>query len=254
MQNLRSLTMSKIALQSDALLTIGLLSTLERLEIHDSTSQDIFSTLLPEFLFPSLRCLTLQMIDSFEVGQIWQMQPLVSRLTHVQINAKAPNMERERGLEPSGMTRHLPRMQFGDSPYIKSLSINFDILAASYNTSKLSPSGLTSMFQLPLQYLNLAMVKLKKFDVFCQMLAESCPTLCQLHIPSQPLALSELYHLTRLESIEHLSLRVLWHTLPDRSEGDWTRSSKSLTSLTYHYLKYQGLECSSNATAPEIAR
>ncbi|KAG9121965.1 hypothetical protein FRC07_001840 [Ceratobasidium sp. 392] len=254
MQNLRALTISKVALQSDALVTIGLIPTLERLEIHDSAPQDMFTTLLPEFLFPSLRYLTLQMIDSFEIGQIWQTQPLVGRLTHVQINAKAANMERERGLEPVGMIRQLSRMQFSNSPHIESLSIDFDILSASFHTQKMNPSSLAGVLQLPLKYLNLEMVKLKKFDVFCQMLADTCPTLCQLHIPNQPLTLSELYHLTCLEKLEHLTSRVLWLNLPDRNEMDWTRSSSALLSLTYHYYKPQGLEYSSNITSTEIAR
>ncbi|KAG9102573.1 hypothetical protein FRC06_001767 [Ceratobasidium sp. 370] len=253
MQNLRSLTITKVALQSDALVTIGLLSTLEQLEIHDSASQDIFSTPLPEFLFPSLRCLTLQMIDSFEVGQVWQMQPLVTRLTRVQINAKSSNMERERGEEPVGMIHQLPRMQFENSSHVESLSINFDILSAAYDIQKLDPLSLTSLLRLPLRYLNLSMVKLKHFDEFCEMLADSCPTLRKLHVPNQPLALSELYSLTRLQSLERISSRVLWQNLPEREKITWTRSSRALVSLTYHYSRSQGLEYSSSITATQIA-
>ncbi|KAG9088990.1 hypothetical protein FS749_001707 [Ceratobasidium sp. UAMH 11750] len=252
-QNLRSLTISKVALQSDALVTIGLLSTLEQLEIHDSASQDIFSTPLPEFLFPSLRSLTLQMIDSFEVGQVWQMQPLVTRLTRVHINAKSSNMERERGEGLVGMIHQLPRMQIENSSRVESLSINFDILSASYDIQKLDPSSLTSLFRLPLRYLNLSMVKLKRFDVFCELLADSCPTLRKLHIPNQPLVLSELYSLTRLENLKHISTRVLWQNLPEQKKSDWTRSSRALVSLTYHHSRSQGLEYSSSITATQIA-
>ncbi|KAG8743225.1 hypothetical protein FRC10_000226 [Ceratobasidium sp. 414] len=258
MRCLRALTMGKYILQHDALISIGLLPALEKLEVQETVSEPTFivsSAQLPEYLFPSLRHLTLQMINSFEVAQIWQMVPLVGRLTHVQINAIPPELEFLQDEEDSlGLIHYLPQL-FQNSSQVQSLSINFDVEALSdLEHQSLNILALASTLQLPLQSLALSAVEIGDFNVFRKRLMGSCSNLRQLQIPDQMLSLPELAQLTHhLKRLEHLSVDVGWFDLPEPEEQLWAYSSDALISLEYNSSDPTGFAADPDVSAKDIA-
>ncbi|KAG8681511.1 hypothetical protein FRC08_015582 [Ceratobasidium sp. 394] len=258
MQCLRALTIGKYALQPDALMSIGLLPALEKLEVQEESLEPIFfvtSTQLPEFLFPSLRHLTLQMIHSFEIVQIWQIDPLVGRLTHVQINAIPSELEfpQDNEEDSPGIIHRLPQL-FRNSLQVQHLSINFNGEQLSDDhLPALHTSALTSTLRLPLQSLALSAVEIGDFEVFCERLAESCPTLRRLRILDHVIYLPDLPHLTRhFKRLEYLSVDVGWYDLPELEE-DYAYSSEALTSLEYNSSEITDLETDPGVIAKDIA-
>ncbi|KAG9102572.1 hypothetical protein FRC06_001766 [Ceratobasidium sp. 370] len=256
MQSLRTLIMSKYVLQPNGLMSIGLLPALEKLEVQETMLEPtfiVFSAQLPEFLFPSLRYLTLQMINSFEIVQIWQMDPLVRGLTHVQINAVPPELEFPLDdADSAGIIDCLPQI-FQNSFHVQSLSIDFDSEGLSDSGNQiLHVSALTSALQLPLQSLTLSTIEIDDFDDFCERLEESCPKLRRLQILSQTLFLFDLSHITRrLKQLEHLSVEVYWYHLPEPEEQ--TYSSDALISLEYNNLDSSFLDVKPGVSAKDIA-
>ncbi|KAG9121964.1 hypothetical protein FRC07_001839, partial [Ceratobasidium sp. 392] len=252
MGSLRTLTMSKSALQPDAILYVGLLPALEKLIIHGSSKGLIPTTLLPEYLFPSLRHLTLHILESIELCHIWQMQILVRQLTHVQINSAHSEVESEESDE-IGLICRLPEL-FGNSPHVRTLSINFDAIPdLGLDLQCLDASELTTVFQLPLTCLILENIEFGVFEDFCEHLAESCPNLCQLGIPNQWLPLSELHHLTHLKQLERLNARVAFLGLPKENDPSWGCSVNALKSLEYNSSDSDDEESDPNITATDIA-
>ncbi|QRV99507.1 fanconi anemia group M protein [Ceratobasidium sp. AG-Ba] len=234
LQNLRTLTIGKHALQPDALTCLGALPKLETLTVHESL-RDYGPVKcdgnLPVSLFPSLRSLTLHLIDSYELARIWRVDALVRHLKQVDIRTVLPELEYAQEVGKFGLADWLPEL-FKNSLHINWLSVGYE---TDYEPPQLLAStSLCSVFLLPLRSLSLVMIEIEDIDTFYEKLSQSCPDLRSLRVPNHPLKIPDLPRCTHhLKNLEQLCVNVQWINLPEDPELFW-QSSNHLVSLECH--------------------
>ncbi|QRW03817.1 LRR receptor-like serine/threonine-protein kinase [Ceratobasidium sp. AG-Ba] len=240
MNCLRDLSIGKYFLETESFVSIGLLPALETLFVHESckeTELAIFHNQLPDFLFPSLRHLTLHLIDSCEIARIWQIDSLVKNLIHANIEAVPPDSEYRQEEGKYGLIDWLPDL-FQNSLHIQHLSAGFKVYGFT-EIQTLESSSLSTILQLPLQHLSLPVIEIVDFEEFCQLFSESCPGLRRLDIPHTEVGFSVLPHITEyFMRLEHLSVNISWDVddIPELSQlGQPQTSLRSLEYSTYEY-------------------
>lgn len=227
-QYLVHLTSNVYILDCEVLKLLGSLPHLGHLTIFDEfTAHELLDYSydeLKENAFPALRKLSLLILPNALIPRIWSITPLVRRLTHVTIwinddeqggNQYLDPFESE---EPTSLVDFLPTL-CELSPNLVEFLHDLDAVFGGNSmgvfdstAQVFSRMALRSLASLPLQKLDLRVVKLHPMSQMCETLA-SCSTLRELYLQHEPVTFMSLMHFTQLASLERLQVSVTWESI-----------------------------------------
>ncbi|KAG8737697.1 hypothetical protein FRC10_007921 [Ceratobasidium sp. 414] len=203
---LRNLTTSLFILDPDALLILGTLPKLEKLDLYCSyfdEDTDFYDTsIIPDHAFPALRTLGLLFPHMSTVRYIWGTKPLVSRLTKVTIQLQGGDEIPGSG----GLRPYIPKI-CARSPNIEDLIIDFD--ATQRQVHDIPQEMLQALVALPLRSLDLRHSLLKDLPQACKIL-QQCRTLRDLHIQDQKILYNDLLRFSLMPGLECVHAEVHW--------------------------------------------
>ncbi|KAF8598179.1 hypothetical protein BDV93DRAFT_526880 [Ceratobasidium sp. AG-I] len=198
-------------------LEISQIPRLERLEMHDSGSNEIAPISLPATSFPALRELKFLNLDVLEVESFWGINELVGRLAVLEC-AFYPMSEDDDDTESLDAAFHFP-LRFSNtlcssSPHITDLALNFDSEGFGMGEASMSLEAdvLQALARLPLRKLSVdgAGVDLwsgeSESPSACELLASTFPSLEVLRWPCQAVKYQELPVFTSMPNLRHLAV------------------------------------------------
>ncbi|KAF8604433.1 hypothetical protein BDV93DRAFT_544117 [Ceratobasidium sp. AG-I] len=229
-QHLTRLTSNLYILSCEMLKILGSLPQLEHLTVFDELAahEELVYSYdgLPENSFPALRKLSLILLPNALIPHIWTIPPLVRRLTHVIIRINGDEQGGNQHVDPFGDEDDEPTLLVDFLPTLCELSPHleefvFDMdavfggnsMGVLDSTAEVFPRmALESLAQLPLQKLDLRVVKLRPMSQMCETLA-SCSTLRELYLQNEPVTFTSLMHFTQLPSLECLQVSIVWESI-----------------------------------------
>ncbi|KAG9075417.1 hypothetical protein FS749_012919 [Ceratobasidium sp. UAMH 11750] len=206
---LRTLTTSSFILDPDALLILGNLPQLEKLDLYCSYFDEDLScydsSIVPGRAFPSLRTLRLLLPHMDTVRYIWGTKPLVSRLTNITIKLQAGASDYHASGSASLMS-FIPKI-CARSPNIQEFTLDFD--ATQGQVHVIPREMLQALVALPLRNLDLRHALLEHLPQACQIL-QQCRTLRDLHIQDQTISYEDLLCFAQMPGLECVHAEVNW--------------------------------------------
>ncbi|KAG8710755.1 hypothetical protein FRC08_016766 [Ceratobasidium sp. 394] len=203
---LQTLTTSLFMLDPDALLILGSLPKLEKLDLYcscfDENADFYNSEVIPTHAFPSLRTLRLLFPHMSTVRYVWNIKPLVSRLTKVTIQLQGS--DELPGSE--GLRGYIPEI-CACSPKIEDLILDFD--ATQARVYDIPQEMLQALVVLPLRNLDLRHAVLKNLPQACKVL-QQCRTLRDLHIQDQTILYNDLLRFAQMPGLECVHAAIHW--------------------------------------------
>ncbi|KAG8714775.1 hypothetical protein FRC08_011453, partial [Ceratobasidium sp. 394] len=208
---LRTLTTSLFILDPDALLVLGTLPKLEKLDLYcsyfDENTDFYDSSILPEHAFSSLRTLGLLHPHMSTIRYIWGTKPLVNRLTKVTIKLEGGDEAYHTSNSDSGGLRSYVPKICKRSPNIEELILDFD--ATQDQSYDIPQEMLQALVALPLRNLDLRHALLKNLPQACKVL-QQCRTLRDLHIQDQTILYNDPLRFSQMPGLECVHAALQW--------------------------------------------
>jgi hypothetical protein len=231
-ESLRTLDTTVIMLYPQPLRVLANLPNLEKLALHYQLADepDCFGdSTLSEHSFPSLRSLSISFPDILTICFVWEILPLVGRLTSFTIDM-APSAGADLDFDLiSNFMRFIPTI-CTRSPHLQEITIDVD---ASYAVTRVSVTSdeLRHFVALPLRKLDLRNFKLVNIPQACLCLA-SCSTLRDLRLQHQSITYKDMAYFARITSLESLHVLVKWDNFKSMIEcKDIIRKFPSFSNL-----------------------
>ncbi|CAE6437891.1 unnamed protein product [Rhizoctonia solani] len=251
--SLTEITGSPALLETPALLALGSLPELRRLEVHYPVDEDIIepgSTTLPPGSFPKLDKLTLNNIAEHTAEFIWTMPALVAQLRSLEVNFLPPFDDEE---ETGWTLQSFLPLICTHSPHIKELSIDFDCTSFDANQERylcdLTETAFEALAKLKLVHLDVLHARMTD-DGCIERLVHTWPKIEVLRWPHQPAMVSELSRFAKsLPKLRRLALNIDMGSLPGKLNTSplVDISHQELRALESNFLGFGNLDGSSAA-------
>ncbi|KAG8706780.1 hypothetical protein FRC08_000861 [Ceratobasidium sp. 394] len=218
-RSLQNLTTTSFIIHSETLGILASLPNLKKIVLYCAYPNEYIvyqlSPEYPEHPFPSLDTLNLVLPDMECVSQIWNVGPLVNRLTDVSVVLRAGS-EDAWGMDDDDDDEFAYTRSFiafipelcKRSPRIQKLTVDFDATEGEM-IQAVSLETLKSLVTLPLQKLDLRHASLAPVTQACSVL-KGCHTLRDLHIQDQRISYDELLRFAQIPGLECLHAEIHW--------------------------------------------
>ncbi|KAG9076820.1 hypothetical protein FS749_011355 [Ceratobasidium sp. UAMH 11750] len=218
-RSLQNLTTTSFIIHSEILAILATLPNLRKIVLYCAYPNEYIvyqlSPEYPEHPFPSLDTLHLVLPDMECVSQIWEVGPLVNRLTDVSVVLRAGS-EDAWGMDDDDDDEFAYTRSFiafipelcKRSPRIQKFTVDFDATEGEM-IQAVSLETLKSLVTLPLQKLDLRHASLGSVAQACNVL-KGCHTLRDLHIQDQRVSYDELLRFAQIPGLECLHAEIHW--------------------------------------------